>query len=136
MGLRVQLVKDYTPPPKARVLLVDDDADVLTAIGETLRHSGYRVTTFVKPAEAINFFAEDPSQFDVVIADEFMPDIKGSEVAERLVSIRTDIPVILITGGLDLEKTAERAQALGARIMMKPLLTEELEEAIERARKG
>ena len=91
------------------VLLIDDDADVLRAVGDYFDRIGYEVG---RAATAqTGFEAFDRLRPDVVILDLHLPDVGGLEVLERLRSQGGS--VILLTGQGDIE-TAVRAMQLGA----------------------
>jgi len=91
------------------VLLIDDDADVLRAVGDYFDRIGYEVG---RAATAqMGFEAFDRLRPDVVILDLHLPDVGGLEVLERLRSQGGS--VILLTGQGDIE-TAVRAMQLGA----------------------
>jgi YesN/AraC family two-component response regulator len=71
--------------------------------------------------EACELFSSNPAAFDVVITDQTMPQLTGYELAQRLMQVRSDIPVILCTGYSDLV-TAESALAGGIKaFVIKPL---------------
>src|SRR6266699_5683565 len=91
------------------VLLIDDDADVLRAVGDYFDKIGFEVGR-ADAAEA-GFEAFDRMRPDVVILDLHLPDVGGLEVLERLRSLGGS--VILLTGQGDIE-TAVRATQLGA----------------------
>ena len=91
------------------ILLIDDDADVLRAVGDYFDKIGFEVGR-ADAAEA-GFEAFDRMRPDVVILDLHLPDIGGLEVLERLRSLGGS--VILLTGQSDIE-TAVRAMQLGA----------------------
>jgi DNA-binding NtrC family response regulator len=91
------------------LLLIDDDADVLRALGDYFDRLGYEVGRAAS-AEA-GFEAFDRMRPDVVILDLHLPDLSGLEVLERLRAQGGS--VILLTGQGDIE-TAVRAMQLGA----------------------
>ncbi len=91
------------------ILLIDDDADVLRAVGDYFDEIGYEVGR-ADAAEA-GFEAFDRMRPDVVILDLHLPDLGGLDVLERLRSQGGS--VILLTGQGDIE-TAVRAMQLGA----------------------
>src|SRR5712691_5199580 len=91
------------------VLLIDDDADVLRAVGDYFDRIGYEVGR-AETAQA-GLEAYDRLRPDVVILDLHLPDIGGLEVLERLRS--KGASVILLTGQGDID-TAVRAMQLGA----------------------
>src|SRR5437762_12118093 len=91
------------------VLLIDDDADVLRAVGDYFDRIGYEVGR-AETAQA-GFEAFDRLRPDVVILDLHLPDVGGLDVLEQLKSRGGS--VILLTGQGDIE-TAVRAMQLGA----------------------
>ncbi len=91
------------------VLLVDDDADVLRAVGDYFEKIGYEVSRASTAEEGFEAFAR--LRPDVVILDLHLPDLDGLEVLERLRA--QGGAVILLTGQGDIE-TAVRAMQLGA----------------------
>ena len=109
------------PKGHEAVLLVDDEA-VLLDVGEQILNSlGYRVTAISSAVEALALFGKSPASFDLVVTDQTMPQLTGYELAQRLIVIRKDIPVILCTGYSDLV-TAETAIAGGVKaFVIKPL---------------
>ena len=124
------------PTGNERILLADDE-DVLAAMGkQMLEHLGYRVTARTDGFDALNTFQSHPQDFDLVISDRTMPRMTGFELAERIKTIRPDIPIILCTGYSD-ELEVERAAALGiCRMVMKPLSMNELADAVRSALDG
>ena len=114
-------VEREAPQGQESVLLVDDEA-VLLDVGEQLLNSlGYRVTAISSPVEALELFGKNPAAFDLVITDQTMPQLTGYELAQQLLKIRKDVPLILCTGYSDLV-TAESASAGGIEaFVMKPL---------------
>ncbi|MHC1742582.1 MAG: CHASE2 domain-containing protein [Syntrophobacteraceae bacterium] len=83
---------------QGHVLFVDDDPDLTDLVSDMLETLGYRVTSANTPLEAIEIFRAGPDRFKVVITDMSMPGMTGEELAEELLRIRSDIPVILCTG--------------------------------------
>lgn len=98
---------------------------------ELLRGLGYQATGFLHSPDALSAFQSGPQDYDLVITDQTMPEITGSELAERLLSIRKDIPIILITGHSEVI-SKEHALNLGVKkFILKPVDTGELAWAIQ-----
>jgi len=87
---------------------------------------------FTSGAKAIEAFLADPEQFDVVITDESMPGVLGSELIRRMRALRPTVPILLVSGYLS-PAVIERAREAGATdVLKKPLLARELQLALER----
>jgi CheY-like chemotaxis protein len=112
---------------------VDDEAALVQLATSILSGLGYEVTGRTSSPEALQVFRNRPDSFDLVITDMTMPNMTGSELAQQLMRIRPDIPVILCTGFSE-EVTQEKARAIGVReFIMKPIVRRQIAEAIRRA---
>ncbi len=90
-----------------------------------LERLGYRVTTRSNGLEALNTFQNQPDEFDLLITDQTMPGMTGSDLARRILQIRPGIPVILCTGYSNIISEAE-SRTMGIRgFAMKPLVKNE-----------
>jgi CheY-like chemotaxis protein len=113
-----------------RILLVDDESDILNIEKEMLNKMGYAVTTMGDPLEALKLFGDQPSHFDLVITDMTMPKITGDKFARELMRIRPDIPVILCTGFSELT-SPEKAASMGIKgFLTKPISMRRLSKMI------
>ncbi|MGO8764429.1 MAG: ATP-binding protein [Limisphaerales bacterium] len=83
---------------REQLLVVDDEVPILDMMQQQLRKMGYRVTTRADSLEAMNTFHANPDYFDLVITDHTMPGLQGADLAEELGALRSDLPVILMTG--------------------------------------
>lgn len=81
-----------------RILFVDDEPAITTMVRDCLEKLGYRVTITNSSPHALDVFASQPHEFDLVISDVTMPEMTGDKLTNRLRDIRPDIPVILCTG--------------------------------------
>ncbi|CAG36653.1 ABC transporter substrate binding protein [Desulfotalea psychrophila] len=114
-------VAQDSPQDRGRILLVDDEKLLLTVIQKVLARLDYRVTTKSSSLEALTIFKESPDAFDAIITDQTMPDMVGSDLAQEILKIRADIPIILCTGYSD-QFDADRVHSLGIReFALKPL---------------
>lgn len=109
------------PMGNERILLVDDE-ELLAALGkDLLERLGYRVTVQLSSHQALTTFQNAPNGFDLVITDQTMPEMTGAELAQCMLQIRPDIPIILCTGYSNLIDE-HSAKALGIReFAFKPL---------------
>ena len=119
-------------PGKKRILFADDDLAFGGITKLSLEHSGYEVSAVHSGYEALRVFSTSSRSFDLVILDQEMPDLKGTEVAEKLTSLRPGMPILLYTGCQDGD-LGGMAQVAGIReVATKSLSTEELLDLIGR----
>jgi PAS domain S-box-containing protein len=119
-----------------KVLFIDD-REMLTDIGKTmLENLGYSVTAINDSSEALDLFVNNPNQFDLVITDQTMPNLTGSELAKQFLQIRSDIPIILCTGySVFIDKI--KAQEIGIKaFVMKPIHIRDLSRLIRKVLDG
>jgi CheY-like chemotaxis protein len=81
-----------------RVLFIDDEPAITEMASHILTQSGYKALFFIDGNEALQYFSENPHDFDIIITDLKMPQISGSELAARCAAINPNIPIILTTG--------------------------------------
>ncbi|MBL6854475.1 MAG: response regulator [Alphaproteobacteria bacterium] len=93
------------PKGGERVLVVDDEPDILDAMVIGLERLGYSPVGVSDPHEALAAFGEDPQALDIVVTDLVMPSLRGSELIRRIKAIRPDICAILCTAYSDGAKT-------------------------------
>ena len=84
-----------TPDPRPRVVLADDDVDVLALMKETLERHGYEVTTAADGREALAAIRKNPP--DIAVLDLMMPRMSGREVLDEMAKRRISVPVIVIS---------------------------------------
>ena len=80
------------------ILLIDDDASVASFMYELLSLHGYLVTKETDSNAAYTLFLKDPNKYDLVLTDQSMPNLSGTELIKIIQEIRKDLPIILMTG--------------------------------------
>ena len=111
---------------KGHILFVDDEQILVEMGGSMLERLGYEVTACTSSLEALTAFQNDPHRFDAVITDQTMPGMTGLDLAQRMLNIRPDLPIILCTGYSKLVDEAQ-ARAWGIKgFAMKPLTKKEV----------
>ena len=114
------------PPPELnRVLIVDDEAIVLTALRKTLEMEGYEVSAVEDPLQAIHLMQK--TAFAVVLSDQQMPSLSGLEFLATVKEVQPNATRILITAVLSLNTVIDainRGEVY--RFIVKPWLREEL----------
>ena len=114
------------------VLLVDDERPLVLLGEEMLASIGYEPVGFDKSSAALAAFRADPDRFDLVLTDELMPEMTGTELATALHEIRPEVPIILMTGHGG-RVDAREVRAVGIReVLKKPLLSADLAQGLAR----
>jgi signal transduction histidine kinase/ActR/RegA family two-component response regulator len=120
------------PGGTERILFVDDEELLVEWAKTTLEKIGYRVTVVTDGQKALKIFSANPSAFDLVITDQAMPGMGGTQLARELLTITAGIPIILCTGHSDIV-SRESAAAMGVGdFLMKPVSKVELAASIRR----
>jgi CheY-like chemotaxis protein len=115
---------------RGRILLVDNDPQVLTILGEVLKDDGHHVLPVPSGSEALRVFI--PSGFDLVITNVGMPEMSGWDLAEHLRARDPHVPVIFITGWSLQEEDQARCRRLGiSALLFKPVPPPELRRAVQ-----
>jgi DNA-binding response OmpR family regulator len=122
----------------ARILVVEDDADVAQLLARRLRNYGHAVVTAPSARLAVNSVGFDfPAE--VVVMDVNLPGMNGFEVLEELRRhpelSRPDLPCVFLSAVASAENVA-RGRELGATYLTKPFVSGELQGAILQAING
>jgi len=124
------------PTGTERILFVDDEEMLVEMARDMLDGLGYHVTVAKHPTDAWNLFLENPSQFDLVITDQTMPDVTGVTLAQKMLRVRGEMPIILWTGYSEMI-SADKAKEVGiCEFVMKPMVKKELAETVRRVLDG
>ena len=115
----------------AKILIIDDDAQVLATLRKMLEREGYEVVTTPDGLKGVKYYRENPA--DLIITDLIMPEKEG---VETITELRQDFPnvrIIAISGGWrnDPERYLRIAKNLGAQYAFtKPVKRKELLNAV------
>jgi CheY-like chemotaxis protein len=113
-------------------MIVDDEKPLVALAEEILAELGYEPVGFNSSTAALEAFRESPRRFDMVLTDETMPQLTGSDLAGRIRLLRSDIPIVLMSGYSG-PQLVERARAIGIReVLRKPLQRKDLAECFGR----
>ncbi|MFC1592251.1 ATP-binding protein, partial [Thermodesulfobacteriota bacterium] len=113
-----------------RVLLVDDEKTIIEVTQRLLSKIGYDVTAVKSSPQALALFKDDPEAYDIVITDQTMPKMTGFQLAQELLRLRPDVPVILCTGYSETVTEQKATQAGVKALLMKPLKKEQITKTI------
>lgn len=131
------LLENYKPDPlylgTERILLIDDEPQVLAMAKQTLESFGYTVTAESNSTDALERFKGNQDKFDIIITDLTMPHMTGDVLAQEVMRAKPNMPVILFTGFSD-RMDEKSSKEIGIRAFVrKPFLKKELGEAVRAA---
>ncbi len=137
---RVATQASPAPPPARaalrgteRILVVDDEAPILSALFTLLTQLGYHVLTAGSGHEALALLAQPTMRVDLVMTDFIMPDMSGLELAQALTAHGNKLPVILMSGHREPVETAAFHNAGIRSFLTKPFNAQSVGEAIRNA---
>jgi RNA polymerase sigma factor (sigma-70 family) len=114
------------------VHVVDDDASFRTAIERRLRKAGYEVATYPTAQDLLNLLP-DESESGCILLDVRIPGLSGPELQSRLRELGSTLPIVFLTGYADVQTTVRTIKAGAEDFLTKPVSSEDLLAAVERA---
>jgi signal transduction histidine kinase/CheY-like chemotaxis protein len=115
-----------------RVLIVDDNENIIKVLKKGLRHIGYDVITETDSLNALKRFKAEFNDIDLVITDFIMPNLKGSELAASMREIKKEVGIILMTGYIDENIEAISSSKVIDAYISKPIELAKLSEVIKK----
>ncbi len=119
------------------VLILDDDADFNSLLTDIFEQADYIVTSLTDPLEAVEVFRD--TDYDLVVTDHKMPEMTGAEFMKEIKKIKSEVPVIMVSGYLENDTIRELISEGVGGVFLKPLnifsLLERTAELIEEAKK-
>ena len=114
------------------VHVIDDDASFRTAVARRLKLAGYDVETYSSAQQLLDRLpdAETPG---CILLDVQMPGLSGLELQGRLTERGSTLPIVFVTGYADMPTTVRAVKAGAEDFLAKPVSSEQLIDAIERA---
>jgi diguanylate cyclase (GGDEF)-like protein/PAS domain S-box-containing protein len=114
------------------LLLVDDEPNILNSLTRLLRREGYSILTATSPTEAFDLLAKHPVQ--VILSDQRMPDMSGTEFFARVRQLYPDTIRIVLTGYTDLDSvTGAINRGAIYKFLTKPWDDDQLREQVREA---
>ena len=99
-----------------RILVVDDEEPLVNLATRALEAFGYRPVGFTSSTAALAAFRADPKRFDALITDERMPEMPGSLLIQEVRAICEGLPIVLMSGHLELGSALESPPKAVARL--------------------
>ena len=117
-------------PRRKRILVVDDDPDILSILRDRLHCYGYAVETAGDGREALA--ALELSTYDAMLLDVDMPKLNGLDVLRHLRETNQQMPVAIMTGLNEKERIVRAAREICQAFLLKPFHLTELKQTLER----
>ena len=112
--------------------VVDDDLSFRTAVERRLTHAGYEVTTYATAQQVLDN-PPNGTEPSCLLLDVRIPGLGGPELQERLIELGSTLPIIFISGYTDIPLTVRALKAGAQDFLTKPVASDELLRAIEKA---
>lgn len=115
---------------RGTILVAEDETPIRELMARTLKSVGYKVVVAKDGDEALALYRANPSQFDLVVFDMYMPGLSGEQLFQELRTVRTDVKAVLSSGSSDRVVT-ERLKRIGlAGVIQKPYQPQALIEKV------
>jgi len=126
------VAQDESSAESKHIWVVEDRGFLAAYYLELLHEQGYLVTIFTDPVDALRAFKFDQDQADLILTDQTMPNMCGTELAEAMLAIKPNLPVVLTTGYSE-KIDADKAIRMGIRCFLnKPIDGSKLLEILAR----
>lgn len=116
---------------KHHVLIVDDDQKVLEMLSRVLRKTGYHITSFTNPIQALEYCKEDPYRHDILLTDYSMTLMNGIELSSAIRKTNPDMKIIVFSALIKKDVLKAYKQGIIDDYLLKPIKTKELIAKIE-----
>jgi DNA-binding response OmpR family regulator len=114
-----------------KILVVEDEEDLLEIYSSFLRNDGYTVETAFDGRKAIE--KAKKTEFDLVLLDIKLPDIMGDEVARKLKEMNDNVIIVMVTGFPSFQESIDSLDLGIYDILLKPITSEELIRVVKEA---
>jgi PAS domain S-box-containing protein len=115
------------------VCVVDDEDFVLTCVSKAVDKLGYRTRAFGSPEKCLEAIRSNPAECALLVTDQTMPGMMGTELAERTRSFAPDLPIIIMSGYFSKISPVVLERMARVSLVSKPFTAHELAKAVHRA---
>ena len=107
---------------KEHILFIDDEEEI-TFMGKRMLESlGYKVTIHTSSLAALEDFVSNPNLYDLIVSDQTMPNMLGTDMVEKMKQLKPDLKAVIITGfGDSITEEVGKDKGINA-IVIKPLI--------------
>jgi signal transduction histidine kinase/ActR/RegA family two-component response regulator len=114
------------------ILFVDDEPEITFMGKKMLENLGYKVSITSNSISALEEFKKDPDKYSLLVTDQSMPNISGTELAIMMKKIRPGLRVIIITGYADNLSEEVLSQSGISEVILKPMILDDFSKIIRR----
>ena len=114
------------------ILFVDDEPEIIFMGKKMLENLGYKVTIKSDSMSALEEFKNNPKKYSLLVTDQNMPNIPGTELASRMKEISPGLKAIIITGYADNLSEEVLSQSGISEVILKPMRLDDFSKAIRR----
>jgi signal transduction histidine kinase/ActR/RegA family two-component response regulator len=115
-----------------QILFVDDEPEITFMGKKMLENLGYKVTIASDSASAFEEFNADPSKYSLLVTDQNMPNMTGTELAYKMKMIKPSLKVIIITGYSDTLSDEVLEECGVSEVLLKPMVLDDFSKIIRR----
>jgi len=115
------------------ILFVDDEPEITFMGKKMLENLGYKVSISSNSTSALEEFKKEPERYSLLVTDQTMPDISGTELAALMKEIRPELRVIIITGYSENLSDEILLQSGVSEVILKPMKLDDFSKVIRRA---
>ena len=116
----------------ARVHIVDDDDSFRTAMARRLKNAGYEVAVYPSAQDLLDRLPNE-NEAGCILLDVRIPGLSGPELQERLSELGSTLPIVFLSGYADVQTTVRAIKGGAEDFLTKPVSSEDLFAAVERA---
>jgi DNA-binding NtrC family response regulator len=114
------------------ILFVDDEPEITFMGKKMLENLGYKVTISSDSLSAFEEFKTDPGKYSLLVTDQNMPNVTGTDLAFKMMTIKPDLKVIIITGYSDNLSEEVLYENGISEVILKPMILDDFSKVIRR----
>ena len=93
------------------ILVVEDQPEVCEVVTTMLRGFGYTVLFALTPSQALEIASNTGIQIDLLMTDDYLPEMRGPQLADRIRALRPSIRILFMTGSIENERLEQYPEA-------------------------
>jgi two-component system, cell cycle sensor histidine kinase and response regulator CckA len=118
------------------ILVVDDEPMALKLVQTILEKRGFQVLVSTSAKKALELFEKDREKIELLISDIVMPEMDGTQLASKLVSVNPDLPVLFMSGFVTENEVADTSAIAQFAFIRKPFRPATLVQAVQKMLTG